>query len=85
MIVKVKLFATLRRFGPTNVKLGESFPVSLDEAANIATLLKKLKITEDQAKIIMINGNPGEIRTILKQNDVVAIFPPVGGGVGTYT
>lgn len=80
-MVKVKLFATLRKFGPTDVKLGESFPVLLNETADIATLLKQLKITEDQAKIIMINGNPGKIHETLKENDEVAIFPPVGGGM----
>jgi len=80
MMVKVKLFASLREFGPTNVKLGESFPVPLDESDDIAALLKKLKITEDQAKIIMINGNPGKMHEKLEENDEVAIFPPIGGG-----
>ncbi len=81
MIVKVKLFATLRRYGPPDVKLGENFPVILDESSDINRLLKKLKIPEDQAKIIMINGNISKRQEILKEEDEVAIFPPVGGGI----
>ncbi|MFX1249246.1 MAG: MoaD/ThiS family protein [Promethearchaeota archaeon] len=76
----VKLFATLRKYGPIDIKLGDSFPVTLEEDANVATLLRKLKISEDQAKIIMINGNIQELQEKLNGEDVVAIFPPVGGG-----
>ena len=84
MIVKVKLFATLRRYGPPDVKLGENFPVILDESSDINQLLNKLKIPKDQAKIIMINGNISKRQEMLKEEDEVAIFPPVGGGTGIH-
>lgn len=80
MIVKVKLFATLRSYGPTDIKLGESFSVILEDDADVAALLKELKIPKDEAKIIMINGNNRELEDKPKEGDTIAIFPPVGGG-----
>ena len=52
----------------------------LDESSDINRLLKKLKIPKEQAKIIMINGNISKRQEKLKEEDEVAIFPPVGGG-----
>lgn len=80
MMVKVKLFATLRHYSPVKVELGESFSVTLEKGADVAILLKKLKIPNDEAKIIMINGNNSEITDKPKEGDTIAIFPPVGGG-----
>ncbi|UCE14767.1 MAG: MoaD/ThiS family protein [Candidatus Heimdallarchaeota archaeon] len=81
MKVTVKLFATLRKYGPIGLKIGEGFPVQLEDNSKVKTILKKLKIPEDQAKIIMVNGNiVNDISFSLKQNDQISIFPPVGGG-----
>ncbi|UCG01115.1 MAG: MoaD/ThiS family protein [Candidatus Heimdallarchaeota archaeon] len=80
MIVKVKLFATLRSYGPTGIKLGESFPITLEEDAVVAVLLDKLKIPKKEAKLIMINGNNSELGDKLIEGDTIAIFPPIGGG-----
>ncbi|MFX0209278.1 MAG: MoaD/ThiS family protein [Candidatus Hodarchaeota archaeon] len=80
MMVKVKLFATLRKYGPDGVELGESFSVTLEEGVTVATLLKMLKIPRKEAKIIMINGNNSEIEDKIIEGDTIAIFPPVGGG-----
>ncbi|MFX0181546.1 MAG: MoaD/ThiS family protein [Candidatus Hodarchaeota archaeon] len=81
MEVNVILFATLREFGPPNLKIGESFRVNLDENSNILKLLEKLMIPEDIARIVMVNG---DIHTNfdhhLKNEDQISIFPPVGGG-----
>lgn len=80
MFVNVKLFATLRRYGPGNDVLGDSFPVLVDDSSTVTVLLEKLKIPKDQAKIVMINGTISKIQEKLQDKDVVAIFPPVGGG-----
>ena len=78
--MNVKLFATLRRFGPGNDVSGDIFPVLVNENSSVTVLLEKLKIPNDQAKIVMINGTISEIQEKLQDKDVVAIFPPVGGG-----
>lgn len=84
MIVNVKLFATLRSYGPPDVSLGESFAISLDKEAVVAGLLHKLKIPKKETKIIMINGKNSELGDKLSDGDIIAIFPPVGGGLSLY-
>ncbi|MFX1517071.1 MAG: MoaD/ThiS family protein [Promethearchaeota archaeon] len=80
MIVNVKLFATLRNYGPRDVDIGESFTISIDKEAVVAGLLHKLKIPKKEAKIIMINGKNSELGDKISEGDTIAIFPPVGGG-----
>ncbi len=80
MKVFVKLYATLRKFAPDDVELGDTFPVEI-VIPTINGLLERLGVGAEKAKIIMVNG----IRVIdldhnLSPNDTIVIFPPVGGG-----
>ena len=80
MIVHVKLYATLQRYAPKEVQLGQAFPVET-ETPKISGVLEKLGIDKEQAKIIMVNGTRvTKIDYELHSNDTVVIFPPVGGG-----
>lgn len=79
--VNVKLFATLRNYGPKKLEIGESFPVKISKATSVEDLLGKLGIPREHAKIIMINGNiENNINKKLISDDDISIFPPVGGG-----
>lgn len=81
MEVYVKLFATLRKYGPTGLGIGENFPLQLNDFATVRMILTELNIPKDEAKIIMVNGNTvNNLDSPLKLGDEVAIFPPVGGG-----
>ncbi len=79
MIVKVKLFATLRKYYP-EVPLGESFNVTLDSGSTIAQLYEHLRIPEEQIKITLVNVLYCERTHVLSDEDEVGIFSPVGGG-----
>lgn len=79
MIVKVKLFATLRKYYP-EVPLGESFNVTLDSGSTIAQLYEHLRIPEEQIKITLVNGLYCDRNYVLSDKDEVGIFSPVGGG-----
>ncbi len=82
MNIEIRLFATLREYGPKGLELGESFPMQLDEDATVLTVLKNLDIAADQAKIVMVNGVIiNDHKHKLKTDDLLSIFPPVGGGV----
>ncbi len=70
----------LRRYAPPDSELGEPFEVQL-EGASLDALITQLGFKLDQAKIVMINGNRvTDLNTKLSENDLVVIFPPVGGG-----
>ncbi len=80
MLVHVKLYATLRRFAPEHTELGESFPMEI-QSGHVEEVLTKLGISEDKAKIIMVNGvQTQDLKSSLNENDLVVVFPPIGGG-----
>ncbi|HAJ27231.1 MAG TPA: molybdopterin synthase sulfur carrier subunit [Syntrophus sp. (in: bacteria)] len=74
MRVTVKLFASLRkgRFAVDDF----DYP----EGATVGQILASLQIPEGEAAIIFINARHGGPDSPLKEGDLVAIFPPVGGG-----
>ncbi len=74
--VTVKLFANLRKYGvPKSV-------VEVPEGSTIKSVLKKVKIPNEEKKLIlMVNGSPRYDRNlVIKDRDTLAIFPPIGGG-----
>lgn len=74
MKVRVKLFATLRN-GREKDKVYE-----LNEKTKIKDVIEMLNIDRGDVKILLINGQDADFETELNEGDVVAIFPPVGGG-----
>lgn len=74
--VTVKFFATLRKFGPDNEI------IKIPENSKVKFLFEEYNIPKDNRRaIILVNGRPHKDQdTILKNGDVIAIFPPIGGG-----
>jgi len=79
MEIEVKLFATLRDYLPKGSGRF-SCKVEIDDHTHIQDILTKLHLPEEIPKIILINGVHGKKEQILKEGDVVSIFPPVAGG-----
>jgi sulfur carrier protein len=79
MEIEVKLFATLRDYLPKGSGRF-SCKVEIDDHSRIQDILTKLHLPEEMPKIILINGVHGKKEQILKEGDVVSIFPPVAGG-----
>ncbi|NMB28030.1 MAG: MoaD/ThiS family protein [Tissierellia bacterium] len=74
MEVEVRLFATFRNGRWVSKKL------NFDEAVDIRYILDELQIKEEELGIALINGKYSEVDSILKERDVLALFPPIGGG-----
>lgn len=74
MQVEVRLFATLRknRFK----KAIHDYPVG----TTVGDITRALEIADEDIAIILINGRDGQLDTQLQEEDVLSIFPPVGGG-----
>ena len=79
MEIEVKLFATLRDYLP---KGSDRFSckMTIDSHTRIQNILSRLNIPEEMPKIILVNGVHGKHDQVLKEGDVVSIFPPVAGG-----
>lgn len=74
MKITVKLFATLRE------NRGKIIELDVEEGATPKDVAGLLHIPLQDAAIIMINGRGGDFERKLNEHDVVALFPPVGGG-----
>ncbi|MFV0466032.1 MAG: MoaD/ThiS family protein [Lachnospiraceae bacterium] len=74
MIITVKLFATLRE---NREKIQN---IELEENTTIEEVIERLQLPADEIAIIMVNGIGKKRDTNLVNGDVLALFPPVGGG-----
>ena len=74
--VTVKFFATLRQYGPVKDAL------IIPENSKVKLLFDKYSIPKEERRaIILVNGHPHkDLNTILKDGDLISIFPPIGGG-----
>lgn len=74
MLIQVKLFATFRkeRFAKKDM--------DLPNASSVTSLLEYLDIDAKQVGILLVNGQGAKVDTELSDNDVVSIFPAIGGG-----
>ncbi|HEX3022430.1 MAG TPA: MoaD/ThiS family protein [Lachnospiraceae bacterium] len=73
-MIEVRLFATFRE-GRDKVSLLES-----NQYHTTLEVLRYLNIPSDEVAICLINGKHSTLEEPIKAGDVLAIFPPVGGG-----
>lgn len=74
MQVKVKLFASLRQGRE------KECIIETQEDAAVSDIISTLQIAKEEIAILLINGINGRYDQQLSENDVLAIFPPMGGG-----
>lgn len=74
MSIEVRLFATLRE--------GRDKKIFMDylDGMNGNMIVEKLNIPKDDVAIFLVNGRDFALEKELTDNDVISIFPPVGGG-----
>ena len=75
MKVRVKLFATLRKFGP------EEQEMELPENASVEDVIRLLKLPEKIPILRIVNGEHRNLKHTLKEGDEIALFPPIAGGL----
>lgn len=74
MNIEVRLFAYFRE------NRGKKQFLELEDGATLKTVLDLLEIPENDVSILLLNGIDGPSTRKLSENDVIALFPPVGGG-----
>lgn len=72
--IAIKLFAGL----------GESFSIpdtlDLSKAHTIREILNAIGMPEEKAAIVFVNNRHAKLDDIVKPGEILAIFPPIGGG-----
>lgn len=74
MNIRVKLFATLRE------GRGKEVLLETHENATAVDIFDFLGINMKDVAIFLVNGRDGKPEQKLYENDLLAVFPPVGGG-----
>jgi molybdopterin converting factor small subunit len=74
MKVKIKLFATLRKFGPDEQEIELPDGATVDDAINMLNLPVKISLLK------IVNGEHRPPKHPLKDGDELALFPPIAGG-----
>ena len=84
MQVTLKLFAGLASYLPPSKKNGVEADIVVPEGSTIGDMIELYKIPNKSVHLVMVNGvyiNPDQrISYVLKENDALAICPPVAGG-----
>ena len=78
MRITVKLFATLHKYRPDAPRTGLALDVP--EGADIAKVLPLLGVPDRVPLVAMVNEKVEHLDCVLKEGDVLSLFPPVAGG-----
>lgn len=73
-MIEVRLFATFREGREKILQLPAA------EYASAGAILDALGIPRQEVAILLVNGLHSKPETPVAEGDVVALFPPVGGG-----
>jgi molybdopterin converting factor small subunit len=84
MKVELKLFASLKECLPASTN--GMVEVNMQELASPQVLVEEFNIPLDKVHLLLVNGvyvDPAECGQVqLHENDVVAMWPPIAGGLG---
>ncbi|MBM3212722.1 MoaD/ThiS family protein [Candidatus Poribacteria bacterium] len=79
MKVEIRLFANLAKLLPPGSQ-NKRATVIIKQNSTVEDLLEKMKIPLTITNIVMVNGEHKDKDTVLKEGDVVSVFPPIAGG-----
>jgi len=79
MRITVKLYATLRKYGPS-LPVGVGFPLDVPNDADITRVLECLGIPDGVALVAMVNNEVVHLDRVVAAGDTISLFPPVAGG-----
>jgi sulfur carrier protein ThiS len=84
MNIEVRTFINFKSYMPPDAKDGKAV-LSINDGSTFADLLNVLGIPMEELRIVVLNGvsqgtDPEVNARVLQEGDIVAIFPPIGGG-----
>ncbi len=79
MNIEVKLFAGLAKFLPEGSR-GKSTILSVPEGTTVKGVLEQLSISPKMVHLIFVNAVHRKIDHVLKESDLLSIFPAIAGG-----
>jgi sulfur-carrier protein len=78
--VEVRLFASLSRHLPPGAERSVAI-LDVPDGATIRSVARSLGISEDMPSIVLVNDRDTDLDHRLVPGDVLAMFPPLAGGL----
>jgi len=80
MTIELRLFASLRKQLPPGSPRGKC-ALELRDGSTIGDVLQRMGIPHPSAQMILVNGeHDRDFDRVLRDGDVLSVFPPVAGG-----
>jgi sulfur carrier protein ThiS len=79
MKIQIALYATLSQYLPPEAQ-NRKATIEVREGATVRDVLSQLGIPQDLPNILLVNGRQAPEETVLKDGEVVSVFPPLAGG-----
>jgi len=84
MKITFKLYATLQHLLPQGA-VKNAVQIEVADDASMNEIIDQFKVPRELAHLVLVNGifhceSDRDQRNVLKENDVLAIWPPVAGG-----
>ena len=73
-MIEVRLFATLRE------GRGKVFELETGSVSTVLDVMEHFSIRREEVNILLVNGFHQKPETEVKDEDIVSLFPAVGGG-----
>lgn len=84
MRITFKLYALLTDYLPAEARVGNAMPLELPEGTTILQATEPFHLPARLVKLVLVNGvyiaPEKHAEFVLKEGDVLAIWPPVAGG-----
>jgi len=80
MIIEVKIFSSLRHYVSSSDNHLEGDKWRISDNATVAQALEMLNLPEQEARVLLINGRSADRERVLKEGDVLHVFPAICGG-----
>ncbi len=79
MQITVKLYATLRKYGPA-LPSGAGFALDVPTGSDVAQVVEHLGMPDGVALVAMVNNEVVHLDRVVVAGDTIGLFPPVAGG-----
>jgi molybdopterin synthase sulfur carrier subunit len=80
MQITVRLLATYRQYLPEGHDAQAGYPLQVPDGAAVGDVLPLLPVPQTEVCTYFVNGRHAERELVLKDGDVLSVFPAVGGG-----
>jgi len=82
--ITFKLYAGLSQYLPHEAREGNQMPLDVPDGSPIAHVVEPFNLPMKLVHLVLVNGvfvpPPERATRVLKEGDVLAIWPPIAGG-----